>query len=62
MNEKEFLDLEETVAYTGFSKYHVYRLAAKGLIPCYKPGGKKLVFVRDELRGWMLSKRREVKI
>jgi len=52
---KETLDFEETVSYINTSKSYLYKLTSQGLIPHYKPNGKKLYFKRSELDEWVLK-------
>ncbi len=51
---KETLDFEETASYTNQSRSYLYKLTSQGLIPHYKPTGKKIYFKRSELDEWML--------
>ncbi len=51
---KDVLDLNEASKYTGLAKSFLYKLTAKGEIPHYCPNGKKLFFVRKQLREWLL--------
>jgi excisionase family DNA binding protein len=48
-----FISLREACAYLGFSKSAMYKLTSAGMIPYYKPTGKKLLFVRSELEAWV---------
>jgi excisionase family DNA binding protein len=52
---KETLDFEETASYINTSKSYLYKLTSQGLIPHYKPNGKKLYFKRSELDEWALK-------
>ena len=47
------LDLAEPAAYLSLSKSHLYHLTSEGLIPHYKPNGKKNLF--SEVRSGFLS-------
>ena len=51
---KETLDFEETCLYINISKSYLYKLTSQGLIPYYKPNGKKIYFSRSELDEWVL--------
>jgi len=51
---KDTLDFEETVAYINQSRSYLYKLTSQGLIPHYKPNGKKIYFKRTELDEWVL--------
>lgn len=52
---KETLDFEETATYINQSRSYLYKLTSQGLIPHYKPNGKKIYFNRSELDSWMLQ-------
>lgn len=52
---KESLDFNETAQYINQSRSYLYKLTSQGLIPHYKPNGKKLYFKRSELDGWVLK-------
>ena len=52
---KGTLDFEETAAYINQSRSYLYKLTSQGLIPHYKPNGKKIYFSRSELDSWMLN-------
>ena len=54
INAKSILNLDEAVAFTGFSKGHLYRLTSQREIPHYKKG-QKLLFKKSELEAWMLE-------
>ena len=49
------LDFEETASYINQSRSHLYKLTSQGLIPRYKPNGKKIYFKRSELDEWVLK-------
>jgi len=52
---KETLDFNETAQYINQSRSYLYKLTSQGLIPHYKPNGKKIYFKRSELDGWLLK-------
>jgi|SaaInlStandDraft_7_1057024.scaffolds.fasta_scaffold54934_2 excisionase family DNA binding protein len=52
---KETLDFSETAVYINQSHSHLYKLTSQGLIPHYKPNGKKIYFKRSELDEWVLQ-------
>lgn len=52
---KEVLDFEECASHINQSRSHLYKLTSQGLIPHYKPSGKKLYFKRSELDEWVLK-------
>jgi excisionase family DNA binding protein len=57
MLRKEVLNFNEAAVYCEVSHSHLYKLTSQGVIPCYKPNGKKLYFRRTELDSWLLSNR-----
>jgi len=54
-SNKEALDFNETAQYINQSRSYLYKLTSQGLIPHYKPNGKKLYFKRSELNEWVLK-------
>ncbi len=52
---KETLDFEECALYINQSRSYLYKLTSQGLIPHYKPNGKKIYFKRSELDKWVLK-------
>jgi excisionase family DNA binding protein len=52
---KDVLTFNETAIYLGVSHSHLYKMTSTGVIPSYKPNGKKLYFNRHELDAWLLS-------
>lgn len=55
MLKKEVLNFNEAAIYLEVSHSHLYKLTSLGVIPAYKPNGKKLYFNRRELDAWLLS-------
>lgn len=55
---KTILNLDEAVAFTGFSKGHLYRLTSQREIPHYKKN-RKLYFKKTELEAWLLEEKIE---
>lgn len=52
------LDVDEAAAYLHQSKSYVYMLTSKGLIGHFKPSGKKIFFLKQDLDRYMLRHRR----
>lgn len=52
---KQVLTFSETADYLQLSHSYLYHLASKGILPSYKPNGKKLYFSRQELDQWLLK-------
>lgn len=50
---KEFLNIDESAKYLGFSKSRMYKMAEKQEIPSYKPNGKNVFFAREDLNDWI---------
>jgi excisionase family DNA binding protein len=48
--------LKEAADYLHLSKDGLYKLTSARKIPFYKPGGKIIVFYRDELDEWLRKK------
>lgn len=55
MLKKEVLTFNEAAIYLDVSHSHLYKMTSTGVIPSYKPNGKKLYFNRSELDSWLLS-------
>ncbi|MBS1779711.1 MAG: excisionase family DNA-binding protein [Bacteroidetes bacterium] len=50
------LTVDELVAYTGYKKSYIYKLAHLRKIPHYKPPlGRKLFFSKPEIDAWLLA-------
>lgn len=54
---KEVLTSAEAAQYMGISKSYLYKLTMRGLVPYYKPMGKKVYFNRAELEEWLQQNR-----
>ena len=55
--QKEILNFKETAKYLGISESTLYHYTSERIIPHYKPFGKILLFYREELKKFVLSKR-----
>lgn len=55
MLKKEVLTFNEAAIYLEVSHSHLYKMTSTGIVPSYKPNGKKLYFNRKELDLWLLS-------
>jgi len=51
-------DFGEAAAYLHHSKSHLYQLTSKGLIAHFKPNGKKIYFLKQDLDAYLLRHRR----
>jgi excisionase family DNA binding protein len=51
--KKQYLNVVEASVYTGFTPKYIYQLVNKGLIPHYKPTGRKLFFKIEDLDEWI---------
>lgn len=49
------LNTEEAAKYIGLTGSGLRRLTSNKLIPFYKPSGKRIYFIKDELDEWMKS-------
>lgn len=49
MTDRKPLNVEEAAAFLDISVSHLYTLTSKGKIPHYKPSGKRLYFLVDDL-------------
>ncbi len=55
MLKKEVLSFNEAAIYLEVSHSHLYKMTSTGVVPCYKPNGKKIYFNRKELDEWLLT-------
>jgi len=53
------LDFAGAAAYLRISGSQLYQLTSKNLVTCYRPGGKKLYFRREDLDAYLSRNRRE---
>lgn len=51
------LNVEEAADFLDLSKSHLYKLTSKGEIPHYKPTGKRLYFLIEDLLDYLKSGR-----
>lgn len=59
INQKRILNLEESSKFLGISKSDLYKRTSSNGIPFFKPSGKLIYFLREDLESWMLSNRIE---
>ncbi|MET3978349.1 excisionase family DNA binding protein [Mucilaginibacter sp. UYP25] len=52
-----FMTLEGLCAYTGFSKSSIYKISQRNLIPKYRPTGRKLYFLHEDVDKFLLRNR-----
>jgi excisionase family DNA binding protein len=52
------LDINEAATYLHQSKSHIYQLTSKGLIAHFKPAGKKIFFLKQDLDAFLFRNRR----
>lgn len=64
MKDQKPLNVEEAAAFLDLSVSHLYSLTSKGKIRHYKPSGKRLYFMREDLldyiRGGRVSTEEEI--
>jgi excisionase family DNA binding protein len=51
------MDLGEAAAYLHVSKQTLYRMTSQSQIPHFKPSGKKVYFLREDLDSWLTRNR-----
>lgn len=62
LQAKNVLNLDDVVKLTGYKKSHLRKLIAQREIPFYKPtNGRMLFFDRQELEGWLKSRRMDTR-
>ena len=57
MATKEFIKIDEAAEYLGMKRDYLYYLVAKKALPYYKPSGKTLYFLKEELSAWIAAGR-----
>ena len=53
--QKNVLNFSEACDFTGISPSYMYKLTHSARIPHYKPHGKNVYFLREELEQWLLQ-------
>lgn len=56
-NSKELLSLKEAAEFLGITKSTLYKKTHRKEIPFYKPTGKLIYFLRQDLLNWALRNR-----
>jgi excisionase family DNA binding protein len=56
-NQPRPLTLPEAAAYLNLGKSRLYKLTSTNVIPHYKPGGKKIFFLKSDLDAYLLRNR-----
>ena len=51
------MNFSEAAVYLSLSRSRLYYLTSQGLIPHYKPTGKKIYFLKSDLDKFLLSRR-----
>ncbi len=51
------LSFSEAAEYLDLSKSNLYKHTHKNLIPFFRPNGKKIYFLKSDLRTWLLRNR-----
>lgn len=54
---KEYLTIDEMACYLGVSRRQVYYLTSNGVIPYFKPLGKRIFIKKDDVNEWIASSR-----
>ena len=57
--QKRILTLDEASKFLGISKSDLYKRTSSNTIPFFKPSGKLIYFLREDLENWMMSNRQE---
>jgi excisionase family DNA binding protein len=57
----ETLDIWGAAAFLKISRWSIYQLTRKNKIPCHRPTGKKLIFIKSELEKFLLGKKNQSK-
>lgn len=57
ISQKKIMTVEELSVYLSLQPAYIRKMTHNREIPYYKPGGKKLYFLREEIDEWVLSSR-----
>lgn len=57
IEQKSIMTVDDLSAYLGLQSTYIRKLTYNREIPHYKPSGKKLYFLREEIDEWVLSSR-----
>jgi len=52
------ISVDEAVAFTGLSRYYIYKLIHQKKIPHYKPNGGRVFFKQEELEAFIFRNRK----
>jgi excisionase family DNA binding protein len=56
-NRAKPFTLPEAAAYLNLGKSRLYKLTSTNVVPHYKPGGKKIFFLKSDLDAYLLRNR-----
>lgn len=51
-----YLNATQAATLLNLSRQHLYKLTREGVIPAYRPTGKKLYFSEEDLKNWVTKK------
>lgn len=54
-SNKEILNVEDLINYTGYKRSYIYKLVFNNILPYSKPNGKTLFFQKSEIDAWLLQ-------
>jgi len=57
MDNSETMDIWGASVFLKISRWTIYQLTRKNKIPCHRPTGKKLIFVKSELEGFLQGRK-----
>lgn len=56
--QKEAMTTEQAMEFTGLSRSYLYKAGSRGILPCYKPSGGRLIFKREDLENFLFRNRK----
>ncbi len=56
MQDKKYLNSSETAQYLNVSRSYLYAMTRRGMIPCVRPFGRKILYLKSELDKLMTNK------
>jgi excisionase family DNA binding protein len=57
MENSETMDIRDASIFLKLSRWSIYQLTRKNNIPCHRPTGKKLIFIKSELEDFIRGKK-----
>jgi len=56
----ETMDIKGASVFLKLSRWSIYQLTRKNSIPCHRPTGKKLIFIKSELETFLRGGKKQI--